>query len=70
MQYFVVCGFRNGNDIEETYLGLRGATLAQMQTVGRWKTSRMSASYCRNELAGRSAVATLLYKDEGAVAED
>lgn len=51
-------------------LAQRGATLTQMQTVGRWKTSRMPASYCRNELAGRSAVATLLYKDEGAAAED
>ncbi|MCY3630477.1 MAG: tyrosine-type recombinase/integrase [Bacteroidetes bacterium] len=45
-------------------LARQGATLTQMQTVGRWKTSRMPAAYCRNELAGRSAVATLLYKKE------
>ena len=51
-------------------LAQRGATLAQMQTVGRWKTSRMPAAYCRNELAGRSAVATLLYKEEGEATGD
>ncbi len=46
-------------------LARRGATLTQMQTVGRWKSSEMPAAYCRNELAGRSAVATLLYRDGG-----
>ena len=45
-------------------LAQRGATLTQMQTVGRWKSPKMPASYCRNELAGRSAVATLLYSGE------
>lgn len=40
------------------------ATLAQLQSVGRWKSARMPASYCRNELAGRSAVAQLLYRVE------
>ena len=45
-------------------LAQRGATLTQMQTVGRWQTARMPAAYCRNELAGRNAVATLLYKNE------
>jgi len=45
-------------------LAQRGATLTQMQTVGRWKSPKMPASYCRNELAGRSAVATLLYGSE------
>lgn len=38
----------------------RGATITQMKTVGRWKSARMPAVYCRNELAGKSAVATLL----------
>lgn len=38
------------------------ATLAQLQTVGRWKSARMPAVYARNELAGRSAVAQLLYR--------
>ncbi|MCY3629851.1 MAG: site-specific integrase [Bacteroidetes bacterium] len=32
------------------------ATLAQMQTVGRWQTSRMSAAYCRNDLAQGGAL--------------
>ena len=45
-------------------LAQRGATLTQMQTVGRWQTARMPAAYCRNELAGRNAVATLLYKNK------
>ena len=45
-------------------LAQRGATLTQMQTVGRWQTARMPAVYCRNELAGRNAVAMLLYKNE------
>ncbi len=45
-------------------LAQRGATLTQMQTVGRWKSPKMPASYCRNELAGRSAIATLLYNKE------
>jgi len=45
-------------------LAQRGATLTQMQTVGRWKSPKMPASYCRNELAGRSAVATLFYNKE------
>ena len=44
-------------------LAQKGATLAQMQTVGRWKSPQMPAVYCRNELAGRSAVATLLYNE-------
>ena len=51
-------------------LAQRGATLTQMQTVGRWKTARMPAAYCRNELAGRSAVATLLYKDKREATRD
>ena len=42
-------------------LARRGATVAQLQTVGRWKSSRMPADYCREELAGRNAVAKLLY---------
>jgi len=46
-------------------LAQRGATLTQMQTAGRWKSPKMPASYCRNELAGRSAVATLLYSSSG-----
>ena len=45
-------------------LAQRGATLTQMQTAGRWKSPKMPASYCRNELAGRSAIATLLYNKE------
>ncbi len=44
-------------------LAQKGATLAQMQTVGRWKSPQMPAVYCRNELAGRSAVVTLLYNE-------
>ena len=43
-------------------LARRGATITQLQTVGRWESARMPAAYCRNELAGRSAVATLLYE--------
>lgn len=40
-----------------------GATLPQLQTVGRWKSARMPAQYCRNEIAGRSVIATLLYDE-------
>ncbi|MCY4159693.1 MAG: tyrosine-type recombinase/integrase [Bacteroidetes bacterium] len=48
-------------------LAQKGATIAQMQTVGRWKSPAMPAIYCRNELAGRSAVATLLYNSDDTV---
>lgn len=43
-------------------LAMRGATLQQLQQVGRWQTSRMPAQYCRNELASRSAMSELRYK--------
>ena len=38
-----------------------GATIAQIQIAGRWESPRMPAHYARGELAGRGAVARLIY---------
>ncbi len=38
-----------------------GASLVEMQTVGRWKAPTMPARYARAQLAGRGAVARLRY---------
>ena len=38
-----------------------GASIADMQTAGRWKSADMPGHYCRGQLAGRGAVARLRY---------
>ena len=42
-----------------------GASLVEMQTVGRWKAPTMPARYARAQLAGRGAVARLRYGGDG-----
>ena len=40
-------------------LAARGATLPELQAVGRWADPAMPGRYCRAQSAGRSAVARL-----------
>ncbi len=42
-------------------LAVAGASIADMQTAGRWKSADMPGHYCRGQLAGRGAVARLRY---------
>lgn len=42
-------------------LAAAGASVVEMQTVGRWKSPTMPARYARAERAGRNAVARLRY---------
>ncbi|MCY4673980.1 MAG: tyrosine-type recombinase/integrase [Bacteroidetes bacterium] len=42
-------------------LSSKGATLPELQTVGRWKSSKMPAHYCRKQFAGRNAMAKYIY---------
>ena len=46
-------------------LAAAGAGLAALMEVGRWKSPTMPAHYARGELAGRGAVARLLYHADG-----
>ncbi len=43
-------------------LAARGATVIEMQQAGRWQSPSMPGHYARAELAGRGAVARLLYR--------
>lgn len=43
-------------------LASRGAGVVEMQQAGRWKSPRMPAHYAGKELAGRGAVARLIYQ--------
>ena len=42
-------------------LARRGVSLPDLMTAGRWTSADMAASYVRQELAGRTAVARLIY---------
>lgn len=42
-------------------MALGGATLVDMQIAGRWRSPQMPASYAREQLAGRNAVARIRY---------
>ena len=44
-------------------LASRGAGVVEMQQAGRWKSPRMPAHYAGKELAGRGAVARLIYQE-------
>lgn len=46
-------------------LAAAGASVVEMQQVGRWKSPQMPAHYARGERAGRNAVARLVYGGAG-----
>lgn len=39
----------------------QGASLPELQTIGRWNSSKMSAHYCRKQFADRNAMAKHIY---------
>ena len=51
-------------------LAARGATVIEMQQAGRWQSPAMPGHYARAELAGRGAVARLLYRISGIIGHE